>query len=303
MNIEVMERIKAIRKMLNEDNLTEDEIRAFCIQLETYLPKSTKTLYIDADSLIYYVAHNTDNTSTIKALEGSFVANDLVENIDDLVEAYFNRVEDVVKACRLESLKGNMIRFKDYKLVYTPSTNFRYDIFPDYKKSRKDLEQTKDLINLKNHVKQLGLIVFGVEADDVVAHYARRGHPVASGDKDVIYGVAGNNFFYHPSHFKVVKRTKEEADMFVLYQTLAGDSSDDIPGIKGIGLSIKNGVVDGKAIKLLSDNATFEDVVKVYEDKGLTREDAILTRRLIGLDQWRGLRRNKTILFKGVENV
>lgn len=61
-------------------------------------------------------------------------------------------------------------------------------------------------------------------------------------------------------------------------QTLAGDSSDDIPGIKGVGM--KN--------KLLPEGGTFADVIQIYIDKGYTKEDAILTRRLVGLDQYYG---------------
>ncbi len=83
--------------------------------------------------------------------------------------------------------------------------------------------------------------------------------------------------------------TKEEADRFLLCQSLAGDSTDDIPGINRVGLPT--------ADKLLCKDATFENVINVYKNKKLTKEDAILTRRLVGLDQWSGPRRNKVRLF------
>lgn len=287
--IDKQKRIKALRTEIKSGNLDADGIRAYLIQLETLLPKPTKTLYVDADSLIFYTAYSPVNIDYCMPIdEGKFIGNKIEFNLN---EAYESTVAGVIADCRRESLLGNMVRFKNYVLVYTPSTNFRYDIYPDYKKSRVDKEQSPELIELKKYAKAKGLIVKGVEADDIVAHYGRRGHPIASGDKDVIYGVEGSNYFYHAAHRKVVHTTKEDADRFVLWQSLAGDSSDDIPGIPGVGLKIEKGEFKGRAVNLLPDNATFKDVIDIYESKGLTKEDAILTRRLVGLDQWKGNRR------------
>jgi len=348
--IEKLKRIKDLRVLLNDDTVDIDEIRAYSIQLETLLPEPTKTLYVDADSLQFYIAYSPTNVNTVTPIEGGTFIGKQIDNTEELLQkAFLSIVDDVVAACRLESLKGNMVRFKDYKLVFTPSTNFRYDIYPKYKFKRLDKEQSEDLIKLKKWTKSIGLVVEGVEADDVVAHYGRRGHPIASGDKDVIYGVEGSNYFYHSAHRKVVHTTKEDADLFVLLQTLAGDSGDDIEGIKGIGLKIeKDKDIDGisvikapKAFKLLSDKPTFKDVINAYENhiicihclqqpralavtmdkvKDLecdgditgtcnkckttrifyryTKEDAILARQLVGLDQWKGFRRGLK-LFKG----
>lgn len=273
-------RIISLRDEINTKELDDETIRIYLIQIEQLLPKPTKTLYIDADSIIYYIAYSPTNSDMCEPEEGSFIG----DKIDiDLKESYYSLVHDIVASCRKESLMGNMIRFKDFKLVYTPSTNFRYDIFPDYKKSRIDKKESDELIYLKSQVKKEGIIIDGVEADDVVAYYSRRGHPIASGDKDVIYGVEGNHYYYHAKHRTVIKTSKDEASKFVLLQTLAGDSTDDIPGISGIGMKTK--LLD----KI--DNPTFDDVIKIYESKSLTKEDAILTRRLVGLDQWKGKRR------------
>jgi len=339
MTLEQQKRIKQLRDDITNGNVDMDGERAYLIQLETLLPTPTKTLYVDADSLIFYTALSPANVDFCTPMEGTFVGNKISFCMNEAFEA---TVAGVVAECKRESLLGNMITFKDYILVYTPSTNFRYDLYPNYKIKRLDKEQTKELIDLKKYAKSTGLIVESVEADDVVAYYARRGHPIASGDKDVIYGVEGNNYFYHSAHRKVYKTSKEDADRFVLLQTLAGDSSDDIPGMEGVGLDIEKGVFTGTSVKLLPDNATFEDVLHIYltraitkgkavehyrktgltikasqskydeegfsytaylitdatgsRDKykqlgGLTKEDALLTRRLVGLDQWKGKRR------------
>ena len=340
--IENQKRIKALRDDINHNKVDADGRRAYLIQIETLLPKPTKTLYIDADSLIYYCAYSPQNVDFCLPIEeGTFIGNKIEVNLES---AFYELVDYVVQACKTESLLGNMIPFKDYILVFTPSTNFRYDLFPEYKYRRLEKEESPELKELKKLVKPKGLIVDGVEADDIVAYYARRGHPVASGDKDVIYGVAGNNYFYHSAHRKVVKVSKEDAERFTLLQTLAGDYDDDIPGMPGVALDT--------AANLLPINGTFEDVLNIYttraikkgkavevyrklgitikaaqsmyDDKGLsfeefikienfnnhneqyeaykelgglTEEDAILTRRLVGLDQWKGKRRGLK-LFK-----
>lgn len=533
LNIEELERIKKLRTLMNNDEATEDETRAYCIQIETLLPQPSKTLYIDADSLIFYTAYAPENN--IPTIEGDFIGNKIDKNLEAI---FYSLVDDVVERCRVESLKGNMIRFKEHKLVFTPSKNFRYDIFPDYKIKRLDKEQSPDLVELKKLVKPKGLIVdgieihydilnelpkvkkdyrgdnkhgywntplynaydnmikrcyrkdskslqykekkikvydkwlldkvsffnwcesngyieglhidrvdnnkhyipsnlqiiqeadnkakqnltdnkrdyltfdfklkcyqlkqlglsyreihkelgitydrkgkefykitkaissfpkhitnepdyialhlsegvrfmcgylqyitknnkgilynsgIGIEADDICAYYARRGNPIASGDKDVIHGVFGNNYFYHSKHKKVVKTSKKDANRFMLLQCIMGDAGDDIPGIKGVGVKT--------AEKLLGDDHTFNRVIEVYKmyarchgcdndvliEKikdvyfdgeimgicpkckndctfySLNRDDAILTRRLVGLDQWKGLIRNKVRLFE-----
>jgi len=279
MSIEHLKRIKDLRELIpTVEDISERE--AYLIQLEQLLPKPTKKLYIDADGLIYKAAYSPVITDKVTSIDGSFVGTP-TNNTYDLEEMFNNVVKSVVDACKYESLMGNMTIFKDYVLVYTPSTNFRYDVYSDYKKSRFNKPQSDELIELKALVKQKGLMVDGVEADDVVSYYGKHGHPIASGDKDVIYGVPGNNFFYHKDHFKVYNTTVESAKQFLMLQCIAGDSADDIPGIKGVGMKTK----------LLPDNATFDDVINVYLDKGMTKEDAIITRRLVDMNQWKGNRR------------
>jgi len=278
MSIEHLKRIKDLRELIpTVEDISERE--AYLIQLETLLPKPTKKLYIDADGLIYKAAYSPVITEKVEPISGGgFVGTPINNDSYDLEEMFNNVVKSVVDACKYESLMGNMTTFKDYVLVYTPSTNFRYDVYPEYKKSRFNKPQSNELIELKALVKPKGLIVEGVEADDIVSYYGKHGHPIASGDKDVIYGVAGNNFFYHKDHFKVYNTTVESAKQFLMIQCIAGDSADDIPGIKGVGMKTK----------LLPENATFDDVINVYLDKGMTKEDAITTRRLVDMNQWKG---------------
>lgn len=277
---EVGERIKAL--LDGWDAADEEMRRVSLIQMRTLRP-SDKILRIDADSLLYYTAYAAAFKDG-KAIEGgSFVGSKVRIPFKDYKQHLDDLVADTVLACELASFRNELPRFTDYELVFTPSTNFRYDIYPEYKKSRLHKPQSNILKRLKKYAKKnLGIVPEGIEADDYVYYWASKGHPVASGDKDVVYSVPAA-YYYHSAHQKVVQNTKAEAERFVLMQTLAGDSSDDIPGIKGVGM--KN--------KLLPEGGTFADVIQIYIDKGYTKEDAILTRRLVGLDQWhprRGVR-------------
>ena len=287
--IDKLKRIKQLKELL--PTLEEhDAIRANTIQLDTLLPKNDKILRIDADGLLYMVAYAPSYKKEAAIEGGTFVAND-----EEIIKTRFKDyklhlkalVADVVQECKYHSVLGKMTRFSSYELVFTASTNFRYDIFPDYKKSRFDKPQSITLQRLKKYAKTyLGVVPEGVEADDYVYYYGLKGHPVSTGDKDVYNSIPGGTYFHHSMNRKVITTTKEEAERFILLQSLAGDSSDDIPGIKGVGMKTK----------LLPDNATFDDVIQIYIDKGYTKEDAILTRRLVGLDQYNA-RREKVKLF------
>jgi len=241
--------------------------------------KSDKTLYIDADSLVYYAAYNKTLTNPCKAEEGDFIGDEIGIRFNDYKQVFRDRVEAVVLECELASYRKELPKFKDYKLIFTPKTNFRYDIYPDYKKSRKNLEKTTTLKRLERYARSLGYTPEGIEADDYVYYMSTQGHPIASGDKDVVYSTP-SCYFYHAAHEKVVINTEEDRNKFLLLQCLAGDSTDDIPGIKGVGMKTK--------LLHKIDKPTFRDVIEIYERKGYTKEDAILTRRLVGLDQFNG---------------
>jgi len=266
-----------------EQTTDPEEVKELCAKIREVSGIYDKTLRIDADGLLYYAAYSPAFKPGESIEEGSFKGNVERTTLKDVKNTFNMIVSDVVEQCELESFRGNLPRFTDFELVFTPSRNFRYDIFPDYKKSRLNKPQTTTLKRLKKWAKKNNTVVENFEADDIVYYYAMKGDPVASGDKDVVNGVPAA-YFYHAKHKKVIVNTPEEINRWVLLQSLAGDSSDDIPGIKGVALKT--------AEKLLPEGGTFDDVIKIYESKGYTKEDAILTRRLVGLDQCRYSKRS-----------
>lgn len=142
----------------------------------------------------------------------------------------------------------------DYCLVLFDAKrrNFRNDIFPDYKATRK--ETPEDLIPqfplIHKAVEALNLHFLemdGFEADDLIATYANEALSqgievvVVSGDKDLMQLIRPGVEFYDPMKDKFFspEDVKEKfgvyPDRVVDVQALSGDSIDNVPGVPGIG--------------------------------------------------------------------
>ena len=131
--------------------------------------------------------------------------------------------------------------------------NFRHEIFPLYKSNRdatpEDLVRQLDPIH--RMVRALGLrleVSQGCEADDCIASLAARfaaEHPViiVSGDKDLKQCLGPNVYMWDPAskEEKLVSEADFTAESGVTpaqwpdVQALIGDTSDNIPGVPGIG--------------------------------------------------------------------
>ncbi|HEY1096989.1 MAG TPA: DNA polymerase I [Alphaproteobacteria bacterium] len=131
--------------------------------------------------------------------------------------------------------------------------NFRHDIYPEYKANRG--ETPEDLIPQFPLIRQ-ATAAFGVtsielegyEADDLIAAYAH--HAVAegceakivSGDKDLMQLIRPGVQLLDPFKFAtitpdmVIAKFGVTPDKVVDVQALAGDSSDNVPGVPGIGV-------------------------------------------------------------------
>ncbi len=136
--------------------------------------------------------------------------------------------------------------------------NFRHDRFPDYKAGRPDKpeELTACLPYVERIVDALGvtrLAVEGWEADDVVATLAHRGRDagyqvrIVTSDKDLCQLVDERVWVYNPwkrsggAGVEVLDPAGVEAKFGVRpaqfrdYLALRGDSSDNVPGVPGVG--------------------------------------------------------------------
>jgi DNA polymerase-1 len=130
---------------------------------------------------------------------------------------------------------------------------FRNDIYPEYKANRS--ETPEDLIPqfapIRDAVRAFSLACIemeGFEADDLIATYARQARDqgmevvVVSSDKDLMQLVRPGVSLFDPMKNKaigaaeVMEKFGVAPDKVVDVQSLAGDSTDNVPGVPGIGI-------------------------------------------------------------------
>lgn len=283
--------------------------------------KKKKTLYIDADSLLYLTIYARSNTGTgFNQVEEGENFGEIRLDMEPFKDQFKSLVHDVVSACEVESAIGKMVKFDKVVCVFTGKTNFRYDIFPNYKWRRNLLpKKPKEFYKLKKWaVKKFGIISDIVEADDYVSYMMSQGHPGTSADKDVLYQNPG--IHYDMYHKKFVNTSKKSAQEFLCIQAINGDTSaDSIDGLRtpkvnkfkgdktkgedpltktnpnGIGLSR---VGEVKAKSLLNGDYTLENVIKIYQDHNFTKDYALMQIRLVHMGQIKNIKKNGEIKLK-----
>ena len=130
---------------------------------------------------------------------------------------------------------------------------FRNDIYPDYKANRSEPpeELVPQFALVRQAAEAIGLPVLempGFEADDLIASYARQAEQagmsclIVSSDKDLMQLVRGNITMLDPMKNRpigpeeVIEKFGVTPDKVVDVQALAGDSTDNVPGVPGIGI-------------------------------------------------------------------
>ena len=132
------------------------------------------------------------------------------------------------------------------------SKTFRNEIYPEYKANREappeDLRPQFGLIRQATRAFNLPCIeAKGFEADDLIATYARHAREIGadvtivSSDKDLMQLVDENVVMYDQMKDRrvgpdeVMEKFGVNPDKMIDLQALAGDSTDNIPGVPGIG--------------------------------------------------------------------
>ncbi|MBO6784252.1 MAG: DNA polymerase I, partial [Alphaproteobacteria bacterium] len=140
-------------------------------------------------------------------------------------------------------------------------TNFRNDIYPEYKANRdeppEELRPQFGLIREATVAFGLPSIeVEGYEADDLIATYAREAVEkgietvVVSSDKDLMQLVRDGVWMFDPMKDQVIgpdevmDKFGVTPDKVVDVQSLAGDSTDNVPGVPGIGVKTAAQLMD-----------------------------------------------------------
>ena len=180
---------------------------------------------------------------------------------------------------------------------------FRNDIYPEYKANRG--ETPEELIPqfplIRDATKALNLPVAdleGFEADDLIAAYAKKGVEegmdvvIVSSDKDLMQLVRPGVTMLDPMKQKrigpdeVVERFGVTPDKVIDVQALAGDATDNVPGVPGIGVKTAAELINiyGDLDQLL-DRAGEIKQPKRRENLIEFAELARISRKLVALDE------------------
>lgn len=240
--------------------------------------KMLKDVVIDADHILYDVA-SEPSKGFVNSLGGkSIKVRDGKAELKKLKKAFMARVDEYTKIAEVESIAYKW-KLGETMIFISDKSNFRYDIYPEYKANRKGRVHTEGFLKLRKWARKKFAPKQNIEADDIVAHYVRKGAIGFTTDKDLLKGVAGLWFDCYHTRRHWTNPSEEDAVKFNFQQYIAGDLTDGIKGIEGIGLIKAQGLLD----KFGWD---WGGVVQAYESKGLTVEDAVLTRRLVSMNQW-----------------
>ncbi len=179
---------------------------------------------------------------------------------------------------------------------------FRNDVYEDYKANRPPMpeDMAVQLPFIRKVVENLGIAMLqesGYEADDIIGTLVRVGESegfhvvVISGDKDFRQLISPRVSMWDTMKDKVTDYESLktaygfEPEKFIDVMGLSGDSSDNIPGVRGVG--------EKTAISLVQEFGSFEGVFenldkitkkKLKENLTGSRDVALLSRELVTIE-------------------
>ena len=207
----------------------------------------------------------------------------------------------------------------DYLVVAfdTPEKTFRHDIYPKYKANRDTPpeELSQQFPYFEPLVKAYGIPSLrrpGFEADDIIGTLARKGEQngldvtIVSGDKDMMQLISPN--VHMLDTMKNKKFTKHEViekfgvgpEQVIEVMGLMGDSSDNIPGVTGVGPKTATELIQNfGSIKTLYERIDEVDKKKIKEKLIRDRDNAFMSRELVTINTHMDLEFNLDIIKPG----
>ena len=179
--------------------------------------------------------------------------------------------------------------------------NFRNEIYSEYKANRSDAPD--DLIPQFDYIRKSveafnlpSIELINYEADDLIATYSeqiiKKGGDVTivSSDKDLMQLYKKNIRIYDPMKNKFIneediqKKFGVKAEKVIDVQSLAGDSSDNVPGVPGIGIKTAAELINeyGNLENLLSNSKNIKQN-KRRETLIENKQKAIISKKLVTL--------------------
>lgn len=207
----------------------------------------------------------TDRTSRFHEIYDLHLGLEYLDSIVERFQAEFN-CRDIVMVI---GDKGN---------------NFRKDLNPSYKAHRPAKPLMYDYL-LPVVINKYNVISLpSLEADDT-CRIIFEDNKNFKGEKIIVtidkdfYSVPCNLYRDNPKDRTIVKVSEEDARINEFIQVIMGDKTDGYSGIPNYG--------EAKARKFVTKDTTFDDVIKLYEENGLTKEEALLNynmAHIVGID-------------------
>lgn len=195
---------------------------------------------------------------------------------------------------------------KHILVVYdTAAPTFRHEMFDEYKANRDEFPEdlVPQLKKIKELMKLLGIPQMeldGYEADDLIATLASK-----ASEKEIdSYCLTSDKDYYQlvTDHIKILKPARKGSDLEVVdyeevkekfgvrpdqvidVQALTGDSVDNIPGVKGIGIKTATPlVVEYESLEGIYENLNKIDRKAVRTKLENDKEQAFLSKELVTL--------------------
>ncbi len=202
-----------------------------------------------------------------------FVFRSYYSMSDEFVDAQGESVNAVYGFGRFLSrfLKQTQAKYIACAFDESLTTSFRNEIYPPYKANREPAPEDlkRQFKACKQLAQQLGVATFGddhYEADDLIGtlhnRYAQQGMNVCvvSADKDLAQLVRPNDWWWDYGKGKplgyqaLTEKFGVRPDQIVDFLALAGDSVDNIPGVKGVGPKT--------AVQLLQHFGDLDNIIK-----------------------------------------
>lgn len=240
-----------------------------------------KMVLIDGNSLLFRAYYATSYGQILRTKDG-IPTNALL--------AFINMVQKVMEQ---EKPRYMLVAFD------TGKPTFRHSQYSEYKAGRKETPEDLSLQFplVREFLKNYGIFCYekeGFEADDIVGTTARLGEKnnldvhIYSGDRDLLQLISpsitvcitkkGISEIAYMTEETLMDEWGLTPKQIIDYKGLCGDSSDNIPGIKGIG--------DKTAVKLLQEYKDLETVLDAHHKGKLGekikegRESALMSKNL-----------------------
>ncbi len=241
-----------------------------------------------------------DGTAQLYRAHFAMINNPLTTSTGQVTSGIFGFINSLIRLLRDESPDYFAVVFDDREKTS------RHHIYPEYKATREKMpdeliSQIEPLDRILEALKVPVLCVPGYEADDLMGTLATQAEAkewdtfLVTGDKDMMQLVSEHTFVYTPGRGrnpavvydagKVEERWGVPPGKMVDLLGLMGDSSDNVPGVQGVG--------EKTAQKLIAEYGSLEEALDHADEvankrarEGLQtgRELALLSKKLVTLN-------------------